>query len=100
MLLPRILVNHARLRTSIVMHKTRTFSSSINDPVIFQEVDNKGIITLNRVKVLNTFTLEMVRMIYPKLKEWKSNKSLVIMKGKIKELIKFEISSFIFFHFR
>ena len=65
-------------------------SSSASDPVLFHEVDDKGIITLNRTKALNSLNMDMVRMIYPKLKEWESNKSLVIIKGNLKFMIKFQ----------
>lgn len=55
-------------------------SSEAND-VIFEEVGNKGIITLNRPKALNALNLSMVDKIYPKLLEWKYGKKLVIIKG-------------------
>lgn len=47
---------------------------------IFQ-VGNKGVITLNRPKVLNSLDLSMVQKIYPVLKNWEKTKDLVIIKG-------------------
>ena len=43
------------------------FSTSTPDDVILEMVDTKGVITLNRPKVLNSLNLSMIRKIYPKL---------------------------------
>lgn len=58
----------------------RKMSTEEND-VLFEEVNNKGIIILNRPKALNSLNLSMVNKIYPKLKEWEHKKSFVIVKG-------------------
>lgn len=55
-------------------------SSEAND-VLFEEINNKGIITLNRPKALNALNLSMIEKIYPKLVQWKDSKTLVIIKG-------------------
>ncbi|KAK9878938.1 hypothetical protein WA026_003759 [Henosepilachna vigintioctopunctata] len=56
--------------------------SSESPDVLFHEENNKGIITLNRPKVLNALDLSMVRKIVPALKNWeKENKTCVIIKG-------------------
>ncbi|XP_044761959.1 3-hydroxyisobutyryl-CoA hydrolase, mitochondrial isoform X2 [Coccinella septempunctata] len=50
--------------------------------VILEEINNKGIITLNRPKVLNALNLSMVKKIVPALKKWeKDGKICVIIKG-------------------
>lgn len=48
---------------------------------ILEEVGTKGIITLNRPKALNSLNHNMIKLIYPKLKEWEGTKSMVIIKG-------------------
>lgn len=55
-------------------------STEEND-VLFEEVHDKGIITLNRPKALNSLNLSMVNKIYPKLKKWENEKKIVIIKG-------------------
>lgn len=58
----------------------RKMSTEEND-VLFEEVNDKGIIILNRPKALNSLNLSMVNKIQPKLKEWENKKNLVIVKG-------------------
>lgn len=48
---------------------------------ILTEVGDKGVITLNRPRVLNALNHNMIKAIYPTLKEWESSKSMVIIKG-------------------
>uniref|UniRef100_A0AAY4EHQ6 3-hydroxyisobutyryl-CoA hydrolase n=1 Tax=Denticeps clupeoides TaxID=299321 RepID=A0AAY4EHQ6_9TELE len=51
--------------------------------VLLERVGNAGVITLNRPKVLNALTLNMIRLIYPQLKKWEADTetSVVIIKG-------------------
>uniref|UniRef100_A0A0K0E7U6 3-hydroxyisobutyryl-CoA hydrolase, mitochondrial n=1 Tax=Strongyloides stercoralis TaxID=6248 RepID=A0A0K0E7U6_STRER len=51
--------------------------------VIIKSIGSKKVITLDRPKALNALNLEMVREIYPQMKEWntKSSCSLVVIKG-------------------
>ncbi|KAL2730378.1 hypothetical protein V1477_016189 [Vespula maculifrons] len=56
-------------------------TSTNNDEVLFQDVRDKGIITLNRPQALNALNLSMVQKIYPILKKWESTKKLVIIEG-------------------
>lgn len=58
----------------------RNMSSDEND-VLFQDIEDKGVITLNRPKALNSLNLSMVNKLYPALKKWEKEKSLVIVKG-------------------
>ncbi|MCL4125039.1 UNVERIFIED_CONTAM: hypothetical protein GTU68_010513 [Idotea baltica] len=58
----------------------KAFENGLSD-ILFENFGSKGVITLNRPKVLNAFTYDMIKQIYPILKEWESNKSLVIIKG-------------------
>ncbi|XP_050715797.1 3-hydroxyisobutyryl-CoA hydrolase, mitochondrial-like isoform X1 [Eriocheir sinensis] len=59
---------------------SRTMAASL--PVaILQEVGDKGVITLNRPKALNALNHDMIQLIHPRLKEWESTKSMVIIKG-------------------
>ncbi|XP_042207313.1 3-hydroxyisobutyryl-CoA hydrolase, mitochondrial-like isoform X4 [Homarus americanus] len=73
----------SRLRTLVrplMMASSRNLSSSAPE-VLLEEVGNKGIITLNRPKALNSLNINMIRLIYPKLQEWETTKSMVIIKG-------------------
>lgn len=70
-------INFTR-NTSIVLK--RTMSSQEAD-VLFETLNNAGVITLNRPKALNSLNTSMVSKILPQLQEWESQKSLVIIKG-------------------
>ncbi|XP_057339589.1 3-hydroxyisobutyryl-CoA hydrolase, mitochondrial isoform X1 [Microplitis mediator] len=61
--------------------KKKYSTSIINDDVLFKEIDDKGVVILNRPKQLNALNLSMVNKIYPKLKKWEDRKNLVIIKG-------------------
>lgn len=62
---------------------SRCVSSDADKEVLFDRIKNKGIITLNRPKSLNALNLNMVKQIYPKLKEWEEDPetSMIIIKG-------------------
>ena len=54
--------------------------------IIFSELNNTGIITLNRPKALNALNLDMAKKLFDKLKEWENNNNikrvLLIGEGK------------------
>ncbi|XP_015115719.1 3-hydroxyisobutyryl-CoA hydrolase, mitochondrial [Diachasma alloeum] len=52
-----------------------------HDDVLFEEVGESGLITLNRPKALNALNLSMVRKIHPVLKKWESSKNMVVIRG-------------------
>jgi len=54
---------------------------STEEDVLFESVNNKGVIILNRPKALNALNLSMVNKIHPKLKLWEKEKMLVLIKG-------------------
>ncbi|CAH0407175.1 unnamed protein product [Chilo suppressalis] len=58
----------------------RTMSSQESD-VLFETINNAGIITLNRPKALNSLNTSMVSKLLTQLQEWQNQKSLVIIKG-------------------
>lgn len=62
------------------LHIVRRMASS-SDEVLFQTVKDKGVITLNRPKALNALNYNMIKQITPTLRQWDSEKSLIIMKG-------------------
>ncbi|CAK1542840.1 unnamed protein product [Leptosia nina] len=49
--------------------------------VLFENLNNAGIITLNRPKALNSLNTSMVTKLLRQLQEWENKKSLVIVKG-------------------
>lgn len=51
------------------------------DNVLVDEINNKGIFTLNRPQELNSLLLEMVEKISATLKKWQNTKSMIIIKG-------------------
>jgi 3-hydroxyisobutyryl-CoA hydrolase len=53
----------------------------VEQEVLFESVNGKGIITLNKPKALNALNLTMIRKIYPQLRAWESSQKLVIIKG-------------------
>lgn len=70
------------LKTSRIFQKNmQRHMCFVKDDVLFQDLDGKGVITLNRPKVLNSLNLSMVKKILPTLEEWERNKKLVIIKG-------------------
>ncbi|XP_015113636.1 3-hydroxyisobutyryl-CoA hydrolase, mitochondrial [Diachasma alloeum] len=52
-----------------------------HDDVLFEEIGESGLITLNRPKALNALNLSMVNKIHPVLKQWESSKNLVVVRG-------------------
>lgn len=50
-----------------------------SDEVLFEVKDSKGLIKLNRPKVLNSLNLNMIRLIYSKLCQWDSDPNIKMM---------------------
>uniref|UniRef100_H2ZC72 3-hydroxyisobutyryl-CoA hydrolase, mitochondrial n=1 Tax=Ciona savignyi TaxID=51511 RepID=H2ZC72_CIOSA len=67
------------------MHLERCFSSArfADDDVLFDRIGGAGIITLNRPGALNALNLNMIKKIFPKIKEWEEDPTttMIIMKG-------------------
>lgn len=53
----------------------------MEEDILFKSVGDKGIITLNRPKALNSLNLSMINKLYPVLKQWENEKKLVLIKG-------------------
>ncbi|KAK0417756.1 hypothetical protein QR680_013190 [Steinernema hermaphroditum] len=53
------------------------------EELLVSAVKSKRVVTLNRPKALNALNLNMIRSMYPRLKEWNADKrvSMVIVKG-------------------
>ncbi|KAG6457377.1 hypothetical protein O3G_MSEX010274 [Manduca sexta] len=58
----------------------RTMSTQESD-VLFETLNNAGVVTLNRPKALNSLNTSMVSKMLPQLQEWERTKTLVIVKG-------------------
>lgn len=51
------------------------------DSVLAEERNNKGILTLNRPKILNAANYEMAEKVFVALNKWQDTKSMIIIKG-------------------
>lgn len=67
--------------TKKIIPYIRQMSSGTNDDVLIENVNDKGILTLNRPAALNALNLSMVKKILPVLQKWENEKSMVIVKG-------------------
>eukprot|EP00105_Crassostrea_gigas_P015933 XP_011433119.1 PREDICTED: 3-hydroxyisobutyryl-CoA hydrolase, mitochondrial-like isoform X1 [Crassostrea gigas] len=83
-----MLIRRSLQRLSVVfqhvkMTSSYNFSTSAPDDVILETIDTKGVITLNRPKVLNSLNLSMIRKIHPQLTAWENEPltTMVIIKG-------------------
>ncbi|KAF7994203.1 hypothetical protein HCN44_000872, partial [Aphidius gifuensis] len=56
-------------------------SKDIKEDVIFEEFGDKGLITLNKPRVMNTLTGSMLKKINEVLRQWESTKQIVVIKG-------------------
>uniref|UniRef100_X1ZFR5 3-hydroxyisobutyryl-CoA hydrolase, mitochondrial n=1 Tax=Capitella teleta TaxID=283909 RepID=X1ZFR5_CAPTE len=58
-------------------------STTAEDEVLMNKVGSKGVITLNRPKALNALNLNMIRLMYPQIKEWEADPhtSMILIKG-------------------
>uniref|UniRef100_A0A023FA16 3-hydroxyisobutyryl-CoA hydrolase, mitochondrial n=1 Tax=Triatoma infestans TaxID=30076 RepID=A0A023FA16_TRIIF len=63
------------------MTTTKPNVSDCEKEVLFECINNRGIITLNKPKALNAINYPMVCRILEKLQEWESDKDMVIIKG-------------------
>ncbi|KAF4530598.1 hypothetical protein B566_EDAN006804 [Ephemera danica] len=64
------------------LHMSVMLSSDMEREVQLRSLyDEVGLIILNRPKALNALNLSMIREIYPTIKSWQQNKTLIIMKG-------------------
>lgn len=69
-----------RIPPQSILFLKRTMSSQEPD-VLFETVNNAGVIILNRPKALNSLNTSMVSKLLPQLREWENKKHLVIIKG-------------------
>uniref|UniRef100_A0A8C8ETT8 3-hydroxyisobutyryl-CoA hydrolase n=1 Tax=Oncorhynchus tshawytscha TaxID=74940 RepID=A0A8C8ETT8_ONCTS len=58
-------------------------TSQAGAEILVEKVGNAGVITLNRPKALNALNMNMIRLMYPQLKKWETDKEtdIVIVKG-------------------
>ncbi|XP_033086742.1 3-hydroxyisobutyryl-CoA hydrolase, mitochondrial isoform X1 [Trachypithecus francoisi] len=71
-------------RTNTVLHHLRMSKhTDAAADVLLEKKGCAGVITLNRPKILNTLTLNMIRQIYSQLKKWEQDPEtfLIIIKG-------------------
>ena len=60
-------------RVKILRQHLSAASSSAEDDVTLEIVGSKGLITINRPKVLNTLTIDMIRKIYSTVRSWEED---------------------------
>lgn len=58
-----------------------TVSQPSTSLVLSEEVNGKGVLTLNRPKALNAVNYEMVATVHALLSQWQNTKSLILVKG-------------------
>ncbi|XP_026310186.1 3-hydroxyisobutyryl-CoA hydrolase, mitochondrial [Piliocolobus tephrosceles] len=71
-------------RTNTILHHLRMSKhTDAAEDVLLEKKGCAGVITLNRPKLLNTLTLNMIRQIYSQLKKWEQDPEtfLIIIKG-------------------
>lgn len=69
----------------VVQHlKMAQMSSKAGEEILFQVINNTGVITLNRPKALNALNLTMVRKMFSQMLKWEEdpNIGLVFIKGE------------------
>jgi len=79
----------SRGRSLLLKHRTKLLSrgmssaASEDGEIIMEKSGNAGLITLNRPKALNALNLNMIRQMYPTLKEWETdpNIGVIVIKG-------------------
>ncbi|XP_037964517.2 3-hydroxyisobutyryl-CoA hydrolase, mitochondrial [Plutella xylostella] len=60
---------------------SKRMMSTAEDDVLFETLNNAGIVTLNRPKALNSVNTSMVTKLLKQLPEWEKTKTMVIVKG-------------------
>lgn len=79
MLTTRLFVQPVRL----IANNIRMMSSKFDkfDMVLTKEVNNSGLLALNRPDVLNAFNLDMIGQISDVINDWRDSKSLIVVRG-------------------
>ncbi|XP_018047151.1 PREDICTED: 3-hydroxyisobutyryl-CoA hydrolase, mitochondrial-like [Atta colombica] len=65
----------------ITVSKSKEAACTQMDEILIKDVEDKGIIILNRLKALNAINLSMIQKIYSILKQWEFSKKLVIIES-------------------
>ncbi|XP_044002659.1 3-hydroxyisobutyryl-CoA hydrolase, mitochondrial-like [Aphidius gifuensis] len=79
--------NHLSRKWGSVIQAKKKYTTQNNlskenqEDVIFEEFDDKGLITLNKPRVMNTLTDSMLKKINKVLRQWESTKQIVVIKG-------------------
>lgn len=68
------------LRKNIRLIATTT-DIAPTDSILTKEINGKGLLILNRPKVLNAVNYDMVQNVWTILSNWSKNKSMIIIKG-------------------
>uniref|UniRef100_A0A665W3V0 3-hydroxyisobutyryl-CoA hydrolase n=1 Tax=Echeneis naucrates TaxID=173247 RepID=A0A665W3V0_ECHNA len=75
----------SRLRTLCRLQRIQAhmMSSQVEPEVLLEKMGRAGVITMNRPKVLNALTMNMIQQIYRQLKQWEndSETDIVIIRG-------------------
>jgi len=81
----------SRGRSSLLKHDLKVltrgmtfhFSEVAEDEIVMQRTGNAGLIILDRAKALNALNLNMIRQMYPTLKQWEADPDIgvIVVKG-------------------
>lgn len=78
MLLRKLIIESSPLKS---LRQMATIAQPSTSLVLSEEINDKGVLTLNRPKALNAVNSEMVEMVHAQLSQWQKTKSLILIKG-------------------
>lgn len=59
---------------------------SIHEYVSTEEIGDKGVLILNRPKVMNALNVEMIKKLFETIEKWSDTKSMIIVKSNVENV--------------